>query len=260
MTRTILEAEETTAKTKSIASSTLALVLTTAQAFYVGYHRPFTTRYFHLSVPNVEPATLSVEFWDGSAWQAVEDLVDQSSGMTQSGFISWKNPGGWAVKAQDPVDDVPLYWVRVKTDADFSDETVLQAVLNLFCDLSLLREYYPEIASDTRYLPPNRTDFLEQFHGAKNYVVQKLIQKRAIRDESQILDINEMAIASVHATVKILLSPISTTDAIKDILTQAEKDLAIELNSIRLSADLNDSGTIDETEEERSPTVFVARA
>ncbi|NOS67383.1 MAG: hypothetical protein HOO67_03390, partial [Candidatus Peribacteraceae bacterium] len=50
--RSILVATETTEKTRSVGAPFLAFPLTTAQAFYVGFHEKFVGRYFYLKVAN----------------------------------------------------------------------------------------------------------------------------------------------------------------------------------------------------------------
>src|SRR5688572_3940666 len=196
VTRTIKGSTETTFQTGTPATDTIAFALTTADKFYVGFKRPFGCRYFKMGVANTNAATLTVKFWDGSAWTAVEDLADQTSGFTTSGFISWRNPGDWEAKALTPISDVELYWLEFTVSANLSATATLQAVLNLFCDDFTMRAYYPSIAGGTRYLPTGRTDFLEQYLAAKDMVVTRLRELRAITDEHQVLDPTSVAIAA----------------------------------------------------------------
>lgn len=250
VTRTVKNSTESTRETQSPASSTLAFVLTTSDAFYVGFKERFAARYFHLSTVNTNANTLAVTYWDGTTWTAVEDLVDQTIGFTQSGFISWQNDTDWTKKALDPITDVELYWIKIVPGASLSAGTALQAVLNLFCDDSMLRQYYPELISDTRWLPASRTDFLEQYVAAKDLIVQRLKQKGILTDESQILDLNEVAIPATHAAAFIIMFPVLSGDEAQEKARDAEKEMNKALDLVRLDLDLDNSGIIEEAEEE----------
>ena len=260
VTRTVKGGVETTHITGTPATDTLAFVLTTADKFYLGYKKPFACRYFAFSTLNANAATLSAKYWDGDAWVAVDDLVDQTSGFTKSGFVSWTNPGDWEKTTVEPVADVELYWIELTVSANLSAGTALQAVLNLFCDDFLMRAYYPSIAGGTRYLPTGRTDFLEQYVAAKDMVVTRLRELRAIDDESQVLDPTSVAIAACHACAWIVLFPRSKN------LEQREKAQEIldafnaEVKNVRIDFDVDNSGTIDEVQEDtRPPITFRAR-
>lgn len=259
ITRVLKNTTEITEQAKTPAATTVALALLTTDALYLGYHEKFTQRYFHFSTLNTTAATLTVEYWTGTVWAAIEDKVDQTSGFTVSGFVSWKNKSDWKTQKLTPVTNVDLYWIRIKVSANLSAGTILQAVLNLFCDEALLRAYYPEVVSDSRYKPPSRTDWLEQLQAGKDLVVTRLKQLRAIKDESQILDINEVAVAAVHATMYIILNGIPAQD---DEQRKARDDaydaMTEELNLARHSFDADNDGGIDDQEKEMG-TTFVAR-
>lgn len=256
--RTVKNSTETTLETSTISSSTVAFALTTSDYFYVGFHKPFTTRYFQLGTVNSNSITVTVSYWNGTTWTATEDKVDQTLGFTQSGFISWQNNSDWSKKALSPITDVELYWVRLSVSGSLSAGTALQSVLNLFSDDILLRTYYPELLSDSRYLPPNRTNFLEQHEAAKNLVVLRLQQKHAIETESQIIDINEVAVAAVHACAYIILNPIATNDETRERANEAYKAFDNELELSRTSFDVDDTGIIT-TLEEKVETSFNPR-
>ncbi len=257
--RSILNSTETTAKTDSITSSALALVLTTTDALYLGFKERFACRYFQMGVVNTNAATLTVKYWNGTAYANVEDLVDQTNGLTASGWISWKNVTGWTKSEQSPITDEELYWIKITTSANFSSGTTLQTILNLFCDAVLLREYYPELVSDSRYLPPDRTSFVEQFNSAKNMVVQELIKLDKITDESQLLNPEEVSIAATHAAAYCILNGIpNPSDDLIARKAAVLKDFDFWIERARISVDEDNSGEIEPVEKEKG-TVFQVR-
>jgi hypothetical protein len=265
-TRTILNGTETTFQTKTIASDSLAFELTTSDYFYLGFKSPFTTRYFHFSELNVNTSTLTVEYWNGTVWKSVEDLVDQTDGFTKNGFLSWINPGDWFRHEQAPVIAVNTfsqklyhYWIRISVSDDLSVDTALQSVLNLFCDMDYFTAFYPEIANDTRYLPSGRTDFLEQLNSAKDLIVLRMKQKGEIKDEADILDINEVAVATAHATAYIILHPIAGDESTAKRRDDALKAMNAEIASGVKVVDQDRSGDIEEIETDVQPTHWGTR-
>jgi hypothetical protein len=252
VTRTILNTTETTLKTDSTSADSLAFVITTSDALYVGADKPFSSRYFHFSTVNTNSISLTVKYWNGTSYVAVEDPIDQTLGFTRNGFISWQNPttDAWESVVQSGVPVQELYWIKIEVTGATSAGTALQSITNLFCDQVLLRSYYPEIVANSRYLPPGRSDFMDQLVAAKNLVVLRLKQDGIIDDESEILDINEVAVSATHATAWIILSPIAVDEGDKERAKDAFDSFNRELNKVKLDFDYDNSGQISDTEKD----------
>lgn len=138
--------------------------------------------------------------------------------------------------------------------------TTMEAVLNLFSDDNDLRIYYPELVTDARFLPKNRTDFLEQHEAAKNEVVVRLKQRRLIMFEYQILDINSVNIAAIHACAKIIYAGMDGSEEILALMNQAKDEFDEQINQTRLNVDQNEDGVISEAEKrDVSTQTFVER-
>ena len=257
ITRTILDSTETTLQTRSPSSDTLTFELTSSSKFYVGFNYRFTTRYFHFDTLNTTQRTISVKYWNGTAYAAVEDLIDQTLGFTRSGFISWANLSDWVEYAQSPLSDKELYWIEVTVNDSLDAGTKLQSVLNLFSDDDLVRSYYPELISDARYLPPGRDDFIEQHVAAKDLTVLRLKQDGLIEHEGQIIDINEVAVSAVHAFRWIVLNPIAKDDSDKESADKAYDNFIRELNRVKIDVDFDESGIIEEDEEKAGNIVII---
>jgi len=264
VTRTIYDTLETTDVTNSLTSTPLTFALLTTTYFYVGFHGHFAARYFNMNVVNVVSSVLTVEYWNGSAWTAVDDLLDQTSlgGATfgQSGFISWSNKTDWVKRSLTGVDlDVELYWVRMSVSVNLTAGCKLQSVLNLFSDNGILKAYYPELVSDTRYLPSGQTNFLPQHIAAKDLIVLRCKQRKLITDESQIIDINSVAIAAAHACAWIILSPIANTEAKAEMADAADKKFMKEIEQLLLDVDANSDGVVTEAERRALSQPFITR-
>ena len=259
ITRTILDSTEKTLQTSSPSSDTLAFNLTAStQKFYIGFKERFQSRYFLMSVANVTTSVVTIKYWNGTSYQAVADVVDMTVGFTRSGFISWENKSDWQLKAQSGVS-TELYWVELTVSVTLHASTVLQCVENIFCDDALLGAYYPELISDTGYLPPGKLNFMAQYIAAKDLVVSRLKRDRIIEDESQILDINQVSIAATRATAWIIYSAIVTAGADQGLVDKIFADFQEELNQSKLSFDYNNSGIIDEHEKNTGSIVICRR-
>jgi hypothetical protein len=249
VTRTVYNSTEKTAETSSLQSLPLTFELQTSDSFYVGYHGRFSARYFVIDTANTNAATITVEYWNGSTWTAVTDLVDQTSlggkTLAQSGFMSWENDSTWA---KTTVASLELYWIRIKTSANLSSGTTIQAIQNLFSDDTLLRAYYPELVTNSQYLPEGRTNFLEQHLAAKDLVVLRMKQRQLIDDESQIIDVNDVAIGAVHACAWLIVNPIASSDPSKELRDSALKQFNEEMNRLNKSVDQNNDGVVSEVE------------
>ena len=240
------------------------LALADTDALYLGYHGPFACRYFQVGVGHNVISALSVEYWNGSAWAAVDDLVDQTSvggdTLSQSGFISWVNKSDWVKSTQTGLDaDVSLYWVRIKVSVSLGNSFRLKSILNIYSDDTLLSAYFPELVSDANYLPSGKTNFLDQHVAAKDLVVLRLKQRKMIDDESQIIDPNDVAIASVYAAAKLILQPIATSEDSKTLLVMAAGGFDAEIGKVSFSVDQDGDGIVSELETVQSFSVEVTR-
>lgn len=259
VTRTILNTTEQTSKTQSVTGSPLSFVMLASDKFYLGFQGPFASRHFQFATPNVNSTVLTVKTFNGTSFVVVNDLIDGTSGFTQDGFVSWDNNGTWAASKQTPVDDTNLFWAEFTISADLSGSTSLQSVVNLFSDDDLLRAYYPELITDSQYLPSGRTDFLEQHVAAKELVLLKMMQRQLIVDESQVIDPNEVAVASVHAVAFIVLNAIASSEESQMFRDAAFKAFDDEINELRKSVDHDGDGLVSEAEREDIVQGFVTR-
>lgn len=263
ITRAVLNSTEITKFTSVINDTQVAASLQTTDALYIGYQKKFTTRFFNFHTVNSVSSVLTVQYWTGTAWADVDDLIDQTSigGATfgQNGFISWTNKPDWQLKNITGTDaDLELYWVKLTVSVNLHANTNVHCIINVFSDDTLLRAYYPELITDTRYLPDDRTNFLEQHFAAKELVVLKLKQMNAIKDENQIIDINEVCIAAVHACAFIILNAIAVDEGSRLRAQKVFDSFVLELSETTLSLDFDDSG-VTEVDEEKLGSIFMAR-
>ncbi|MBK6381722.1 MAG: hypothetical protein IPF72_19500 [Chitinophagaceae bacterium] len=264
VTRVVLNTAEITSDLIKPNGSGVAMVLDTPDALYVGYHGKFASRYLQVGTVNSNTANLIAKYWDGAAWVDVDDFIDQTyvggSTLGASGFISWANKDDWRARSLTGIDsDVSLYWIQLTVDATLSVGTTLSSILNIFSDDELLASYYPELVSDTRFLPSGKTNFLDQHLAAKDAVVLRLKQRAMIDDESQVIDANAVAIAAVHKAAHIIIQPIATSDVTRELAKEAKTAFDEEINRTSLRLDLDKDGEVSELESSEQVSVFYVR-
>jgi hypothetical protein len=125
-----------TAAAQSAASSLTGEFLVDAGDFlYIGNEAAFARIKVDLDTPAVAAGALTVEYWNGSAWVAVQNLVDGTSDGTdtlvQDGVISFKAPSAWALRG-DAELEADQYYVRLSCAA--APSTAPNAELIFPCD------------------------------------------------------------------------------------------------------------------------------
>lgn len=101
-------------------------------AIYVGnINNMFFQILFKISGTPTPTWTLKYEYYNGSAWADLDtctdgDLQDETSGLVDSGFVSWRVPRNWT---QTTVNSVEAYYVRVRVHAYTSNNSTIAGVL-----------------------------------------------------------------------------------------------------------------------------------
>jgi hypothetical protein len=114
--------------------------------------------------------------------------------------------------------------------------------------------YYPELVTDTNYLPSGRTDFLEQYNAATQLVALRLIQANAITDISQVIEPNQVMAATTHAAAYVILNGIpNKSDELIEAKNDALDSMNMELAKARDAFDVNNTGEITDAEREIAP-------
>ena len=93
--------------------------------FYVGYSSNFLGVFFSITEPNINTATLAIQYWNGTAWASLpadSQVKDHTSlgGITlrRSGLVSWREaPSDWA---NNTIDGTSARWIRFNVSAALS--------------------------------------------------------------------------------------------------------------------------------------------
>lgn len=237
---------------------------------YIGSRLPFNSFFIKMSTANTNASTMSVDYWDGSEWQATSDLLDETAGLTQDGHVtffpdldeSWlmehTNYGGQTITGLSDVVIYNLYWARISFSADFSANTAVSFVGDLFCNDDDIYTEYPDFRSSNvlTSFESGKTDWEEQRVRASKLLVRDLIDKGIITDGSQILNRRDYTEACVMRTAELIFR--SFGDDFTDQKLEARKEYSNRLSKKIHRVDLN-KNAIEDRYEMKNKTGYLSR-
>lgn len=109
--------DETTANNSAVTNDITLLPTSPAinDAYYWGHSEKFNQLKLDISqAGGVGVATLTWEYWDGSSWTPLPNIVDGTNNYENSGIniVSWTDPSGWATTSVN--SQGPYYYVRAR--------------------------------------------------------------------------------------------------------------------------------------------------
>lgn len=131
----LYEGTDFSKKLKDYGTSSVSLELQVGEYIHIGYEKPFKQFFVELETKNTNSNIISAEYYDGTTWQPLDSLLDESEGFTKSGFFFFEKPSTWA---KTTVSTIKKFYVRLKTDANHSVGTLVQGLAILLSnDLDL---------------------------------------------------------------------------------------------------------------------------
>ena len=195
--------------------------VTAEDYLYIGSDFAFNHRYIDVSVVNDQSGTLSIDIWDGEAWNAAEDIIDQTSvggvPLAQSGVISWvadddelwsrenTNDDGDSVTGLTGVKIRDLFWARLKWSSDLNALTAINFIGHKFSDDNDLEVFYPDLTRTAvkAQFKAAKSDWNIQNIQAAEEIIKDLKRTRIIKSENQLLNWELFRDASVHKVAEI---------------------------------------------------------
>lgn len=226
--------------------------------FYVGSVAPFNHLYFKLgSTVNASSGTISIEYWDGNSWSEVIETMDETSGFTQSGFITWvpdrqsswirsnTNLDGQAITGLTSLQIYDLYWARLKFTGTFDAGIQFAWAGQKFSDDNDLGAEFPDLVRATAKtaFEAGKTSYEEQAVRAAEVIVQDLIKENIIWNKNQILDREEFKLMSVSKVAEIIYNAFG--DDYLDQKQAARNEYQSRFKKVIYSVDKNSNATLE---------------
>lgn len=243
---------------------TAAVTLADTSILYVGFNKPFNQIYVNLDTANTNATTLSIQYWDGSQWTSATNGVDDTKGLTRSGFITWDR--NLTNESQTSINSSTKNWIKI-TSSVTTSAMVVSGLNFIFVDDQDLKTEVPEIA-DSNHLA-GKTSHILTHVAVRNQIIQDLRNKDYFRINPttglkedltpwDILDANQLKQAAIFlALSKIYFNFSDETDdkyQKKSEYYYSKYDKAI--NMSRISLDLDDDGLEDEEEKNVEFKIF----
>lgn len=242
-------------------TATTLPIVAADDAIYIASDLPFNHRYIEVSTANDQDASISIYLWNGNAWQAAVDIIDQTkvAGKTlaQSGIISWtpdrlKNwsyqPDSNDISELSGTKIYDMYWVKIVFSDDPKATTAIKYIGHKFSTDNDLTSEYPEFASTSlkSAFEVGKTDWNTQTILAAEYIIEDLRTMNVITSSAQILDWRKFTKASIHKTAEIIFRAFG--DDYKDNLQSSMAAYKKYLQVKAYNVDQNKDGRLNEVE------------
>ena len=261
-----------TLNTNDYRSGSTVIPMEAADYLYIASERPFNSRYISLSVPNDVAVTMKVEIWNGSSWFEPVDLVDDTKGFTQSGYIRFNlDPDGsnatWKREANSKdvvgvgaqADVFKMYWMRISFDLDLLSTTALAHIGSLFSSDADLFGYYPDLRNTDlmNAWETGKSTWTEQGLAAASEIIRKLRQEGQLKDFDGfgIMEPDLFNEASIHKTAQIIYGGMGV-QAFGESALAAFREYKEAIDIVFNVIDLSGDGTIQESEKNHMTGFF----
>lgn len=240
---------------------------------YIGTELPFNTRYVKVGSVNALSSAVSLSVWDGNAWVATKDLIDETKtsysaavSLAQSGTVSFslnRDDRGWgAEQDSNRIPDLEgtfiydLYWTKWTWTADWTATTSLSYIGSLYSTDNELATFYPDLMNTDLMdaFETGKTSWLEQGFSAAEAIERELRSKSIIMRREQLFDWSLLVEASVHKTAEIIYGGLGS--AYNEAKKLATESYVKSINLKYFETDLNGDGSVSHNEKRHSQTFF----
>lgn len=257
--------KDITKNLKSYTSGEEAIDLAAGDYWYIGADSPFNHLYFKFgNVVNSNVSKFNIELWDGDEWKSVVEVMDETNGFSNDGFLDfvpdrdeqWRqestNDDGDSVDGLESVVIYDLWWLRISVDADITSGTKISWVGHLFSnDEDLFIEYPVFNSSDLKECyKSGKTNWEAQHVKAAEIIIQDLKDGEILDFEGQILDRSVYRLASVAQVARIIFNALG--DDYKDDLQNSANLYTKRISRKKHRVDKNKDGILDPKEKEAS--------
>ena len=233
--------------------------VTTDDYLYLGSDMPFNHRYFDVTTANIVASVPSVSIWDGNAWNAAVDVIDETqatsgTSLGQSGIIRWVLNKDYFWQRADSTEDIAalstlkiydLYWARISWSATLTNTTALNYIGHSFADDSQLGGYYPDLVRSEIIgaYSSGQTNWKKQHVLAAEEIIADLRRKKKVVSRNQIMNPEIFNEAAIHKVAELIMRGLGKDWA--EDRANALKDYSVALNSMPLELDTDGNGRLD---------------
>lgn len=161
------EAQDISILVKDYNKDSANIPLQPGEYMYVGYYKPFRQFFAEFSTLNTEAASITYEYYNGSTWVEVPDIIDESLNFARSGFIYFDKPEDWKSNVVEADEN---FYIRISSDVSLTPATSLKGLNVLLSDDNDLIAVRSTIVSKLN----NGNSWVEKHEAARKYIIQTL--------------------------------------------------------------------------------------
>lgn len=212
--RTIHHTTDISVSVGDYRSGVYAMTYTNTQYVYIGASVPFNNIWVEMTtVSGSSAGTPVIQVWYNRTWTNVADIIDQTSGMTASGRISWALDidSGWSIE-QDCDDVTGLaafsifnrYWLRISWPNNFTCS--LGYIGQKFSSDTIMESLYPDLMQSTILtgFKAGKTTWNEQHFMAAEAIIKDLRKRNLVLQGQQFMDWSIFEDAGCHKVAEIV--------------------------------------------------------
>jgi hypothetical protein len=251
MNRIIVGTADKTRELNNYYGNTVAI--TGAATIYIGSLYRFNHLYFDL--PGTEASAivdLTISLYGNGAFNSVANIIDETFGFSQSGFITftpdpekaWENRDTKDITEMNTLKIADMFWVKIT-----GTFTGLEAnwVGNIFStDEDLGAEFYYLTTDAMKDALGGVKSHLLKHIRAASLVIGELKSKNVIKDKSYILERRDLMPASVQKVAEMIFNELG--DAYKDKKETARSDYYERLKKLDIAIDIDGDSVEDRYE------------
>jgi hypothetical protein len=255
-------------------SDVIPLELVAAEDWvYMGQHFPFNSFFFDVNTANSNASAVEVQVWDGEQFVPAVDILDETSvsgvSLSRSGTIIFApdRDEDWNRTLDTEDTDAPpalsglriynLYWMRFRFSADLSAGTAINKIGYRFATSEQLYAIDPDLDQYLNSWDSGKQNWDEQLQKASERVASDLKNRGIILHRGQILRLDEVSQATVHAALRLIYTPLGPDFEFRLNEAKAQYDMLIQNG--RFTLDWDRDGTEDSAEVKNSPVGMAVR-
>lgn len=226
---------------------------------YVSQPHPFNNFHVWNKVPNDVASKIQVEYWDGTSWRMVVDIIDVTSQggktLSRSGVVIFTPDPDKQWQAIDKSDEIAelstlkiydSYWLRVSTDNAINVASEIEELSFCFATSDLIPDLDFEVEQYKASFYEGKSDWTEELMTASKMVIDDLKKHNVIRERGQLLKIEELALPTVYRALMIIYKHIGRSFLEK--LNDTRKDYERSLAFGNFTLDKNKNASVDPEE------------
>lgn len=240
-------------------SINLDLSLATTEYIYIGQYFAFNNFFIHLDTANATASSLTLEYWDGSSWREMVDVLDGTKTgnvtLAKSGVIqfapnklyNWNRitdtSESYAPTEMQSLQIYNLIWLRFKPTVDIDASTDAISISYAFTSSQQLNLHDIEINNYYDRFAIGKTDWNKEIITSSRYLVSDLKRKNIVQDHAQLLMFDDVSLACEWKTLEHIYNNMGKAYVEKRDHARSMYDKAIEIR--QRTIDNNNSAKVD---------------